>query len=215
MSKARIWIIEALGGKCVICGESDTAVLHVDHKYGQGYLENEYFQDKEEMFRFYVSNWHAEKDYLQILCMNCNLKKRRANDETSARPKLKELEKFFLVENVDIFKLSKEQLDELEKKQEVKEKEREEFLKINPQFVPIYKRIQRLIDNSSEFIHDYEFNLFNTVDALNWLPKQYSDILEHKVKQFPGLQSDVMLRKDPKIRKVHPEDWRASALNED
>lgn len=66
----RIEFIEALGGKCVHCGESDPIVLNFDHKFNDGNKDRAmgvknaiYTISKEGINRF------------QLLCCNCNWRK--------------------------------------------------------------------------------------------------------------------------------------------
>ena len=120
-------IVAALGGKCVICGEIDKNVLHIDHKYGQGYLEKEWFPSKDEMLFWYYQHSQYEYPYLQVLCMNCNIKKMRENEETRGRPALQVFEQFhFMVdEKITTF-------EEKNKYFNRKEKEKKDFLEKYP-----------------------------------------------------------------------------------
>lgn len=87
-SDARKELLEKMGGKCVKCGQSDMRILHIDHIHGQGYLENEYFVEKEKMYAFYIKYFDDESSFLQILCVNCNLAKRMDKKEGRGRPNL-------------------------------------------------------------------------------------------------------------------------------
>jgi len=194
-------VVERLGGKCVVCDEIDIHVLHVDHKYGQGYLEKEYFESNDDMFKYYIMNWREESKYIQVLCMNCNLKKRIENKETAGRPKLKELESYLLHETYDPKKLT---LDEYKKKQEyltLQEKQLEVFLKDNPQFVPIHKRMIRIYERIDDFLYRYSNKLLSLYEGLNWLPTPYNKILKSKIKLHSGLYSDVSDYEQRKIPK--------------
>lgn len=81
-------LLQKLGGKCNKCGQSDMRLLHIDHIQGQGYLEKEYFIEKEKMYEFYLKYFKEELSYLQILCVSCNIAKRMDNKEGRGRPNL-------------------------------------------------------------------------------------------------------------------------------
>lgn len=87
----RLNLIQRLGGKCVECGETNTQVLQIDHKLGQGYIEKQYFKNREEMFKQYLREYDRESKYIQVLCFNCNIKKRNKNKERKDRPGLFDL----------------------------------------------------------------------------------------------------------------------------
>lgn len=121
----RLELLQKLGMKCVICGESDTRIIHIDHKLGQGYLEKEYFEKKEDMLQFYLDNFKTESKYLQPLCFNCNTKKRIENKEQRGRPSLTEYFKIVM---------------DMNPTHEERTKIIYEFLHSNPQFIPINDR---------------------------------------------------------------------------
>jgi hypothetical protein len=81
-------LLEKMGGKCIKCGQSDMRLLHVDHIQGQGYLEKEYFADKEKMYWFYLKYFSDESTFLQILCVNCNLARKMDKKEGHGKPNL-------------------------------------------------------------------------------------------------------------------------------
>lgn len=87
-SGSRSELLDRLGGKCAKCGNNDSRILHIDHIHGQGYLEKEYFIDKENMYLFYLKYFDEESKFLQVLCVNCNLTKRMDNKEGRGRPNL-------------------------------------------------------------------------------------------------------------------------------
>ena len=90
----RLEILLRLGGHCVICHETDPNVLHVDHIMGNGYLEKIYFKEmKMDMYYTYLKDFEFEKKYLQVMCINCNYKKRIKNKETKNRITLAEINK--------------------------------------------------------------------------------------------------------------------------
>jgi len=83
-------ILEKLGNRCR-CGETNTEVLQLDHKLGQGYLEKQFFKSRQEMFEQYLKEFEYESKYLQILCFNCNVKKRNRLQETKKRPGINDI----------------------------------------------------------------------------------------------------------------------------
>jgi len=116
----RLELLQKLGGKCTICGETDTRILHVDHKLGHWYLEKQYFKDKESMLSYYHKHFEEESKYLQPLCFNCNTKKRIENKETAGRKSLEEYIKL-------LFTMNEQTISKMD-----------EFLHENPQFIPIH-----------------------------------------------------------------------------
>ena len=61
-------ILEKLGNRCR-CGETNTEVLQLDHKLGQGYLEKQFFKSRQEMFEQYLKEFEYESKYLQIFLL--------------------------------------------------------------------------------------------------------------------------------------------------
>ena len=61
-----------LGGKCKHCGEKDTRVLQIDHVYGDGAQERREGLSRTQLYR----NIEKETKRYQLLCANCNWKKR-------------------------------------------------------------------------------------------------------------------------------------------
>lgn len=73
----RMKAIEYLGGKCVNCGESDWRCLQFDHINGGGNREK-ITGKYSEVFRDILS---GKRPDIQLLCANCNWKKRYENKE--------------------------------------------------------------------------------------------------------------------------------------
>lgn len=83
--KLRTTIINLLGGKCVKCGESDWRCLQIDHIHGGGNKERKkkFLKDYGNYLRYVLRQVKAgSKDY-QLLCANCNWKKKYDNNENS------------------------------------------------------------------------------------------------------------------------------------
>jgi hypothetical protein len=71
-------VVAQLGGKCVCCGYTGTA-LQVDHINDDGYVERK--QDGQNFQRkMYLRVLAGDPGY-QLLCANCNWEKRFARDE--------------------------------------------------------------------------------------------------------------------------------------
>lgn len=75
-------LLNAAGGKCAVCGFSDTRALHIDHVQNDGATEEKRFRLNSVKYQRYVMGaLHLGK--YQILCANCNhikeWEKRRAN----------------------------------------------------------------------------------------------------------------------------------------
>lgn len=65
----RAAVIEALGGKCVCCGEDEGIFLAVDHILGGGGVHREEFRSKRHAYWLDVMENLNE---FRILCHNCN-----------------------------------------------------------------------------------------------------------------------------------------------
>jgi hypothetical protein len=68
----------ALGGKCVVCGFSDSRALQIDHINGGGSGENKQFRSRAEQYRHIIN---GNTDGLQILCAKHNWIKRHERKE--------------------------------------------------------------------------------------------------------------------------------------
>lgn len=71
----RIIVLEAYGGKCVCCGESERKFLAIDHKYGNGSQHRFSVggNKKSPIIRWLIKNNFPPE--FQILCHNCNMAK--------------------------------------------------------------------------------------------------------------------------------------------
>lgn len=72
--KKRMKVFELLGGKCVQCGETDWRCLQIDHINGGGCKHHKLKQTWGVMID--VINDPDRKSKYQLLCANCNWKKR-------------------------------------------------------------------------------------------------------------------------------------------
>ncbi len=75
--KYRAEMIEAYGGQCVCCGESEPAFLTVDHIHNDGAEHRKRKRGAGSGFSLAIElkkqGW--PKDRYQLLCMNCNMAK--------------------------------------------------------------------------------------------------------------------------------------------
>lgn len=73
--KLRLEIINAYGGQCACCGETNPLFLSVDHTDNDGNIERKDKKySKSNFYRFLKRN-NYPKDKYQLLCFNCNLSK--------------------------------------------------------------------------------------------------------------------------------------------
>jgi hypothetical protein len=76
-AKRRLDLINAYGGKCACCGETESEFLILDHIDGGGN------KHRKEIGRTSMGRWarkHNYPDTLQLLCANCNLSKELGNE---------------------------------------------------------------------------------------------------------------------------------------
>ena len=69
----KLIVHQKYGGKCVHCGENDLAVLTIDHINDDGNTEKH--RDSSRKFYYELRTQPLRED-LQILCFNCNWRKR-------------------------------------------------------------------------------------------------------------------------------------------
>ena len=83
--RRRLRVITKLGGKCRICGIKDPLCLQIDHIRGDGWYERRILKFDMRKTMRWVLNSPLEKvnRRYQLLCANCNFKKRYTNLEAS------------------------------------------------------------------------------------------------------------------------------------
>lgn len=75
-------ILIVLGDRCSQCGESDRRCLQIDHIGGGGCRERKQFGGNQGRFyKFVLERIKAGSEDYQLLCANCNWKKRYENGE--------------------------------------------------------------------------------------------------------------------------------------
>lgn len=68
--------MEAYGGKCICCGESEITFLTIDHIDGAGAAERREFDiGAGHAFYYWLKKKGYPKDNYQVLCFNCNCAK--------------------------------------------------------------------------------------------------------------------------------------------
>lgn len=72
--KARLYFI--LKPICVSCEITDLDVLNFDHINNDGYQDKKKFGSNTMMYRYYADHLKEAKLKLQVLCANCNHKKK-------------------------------------------------------------------------------------------------------------------------------------------
>lgn len=77
--KLRLKTFEKLGGKCVVCGESDWRCLQIDHVNGGGHTELKEI-GRVAIYLKILKNRCKNGEY-QLLCANCNWRKRYDRNE--------------------------------------------------------------------------------------------------------------------------------------
>ncbi len=76
--------LQALGGECVNCHIDDVRCLQFDHINGDGYKDVSYKVPLTKYIWIRDNSEEAKKKY-QILCANCNWKKRYDNNEVGRK----------------------------------------------------------------------------------------------------------------------------------
>lgn len=85
MAKKRRDAVERLGNKCCWCGESDYLVLTIDHINGDGHVERKSISNKKMLDIIIYSPLEIVKTRYQILCWNCQYRKKIKNKEIGSR----------------------------------------------------------------------------------------------------------------------------------
>ena len=124
-------LIERLGNKCSVCSQEDIERLDVGFSNKQEYLEEQYFENKEEMYVWFVLHFKEESEHLTSICNECKSK----TTENTEIP-LSKLEEFY-------FTPKEMDAQEIMRWMDEKAEELLAFLRENKQFVPIEKRLEK------------------------------------------------------------------------
>ena len=71
MARRKKSAIDAYGGKCACCGESEIAFLVIDHAHGRG----DEHRRQERISGSSIYHWFKKHNYpegFRVLCQNCN-----------------------------------------------------------------------------------------------------------------------------------------------
>lgn len=70
--RVKAQMVEAYGGKCEGCGETDIAVLGIDHKNGDGAEARRKGETRGRNLYAQLRKLQWPKDRFRLLCLNCN-----------------------------------------------------------------------------------------------------------------------------------------------
>ena len=180
-------LVERLGNKCNVCNQEDVERLEIDFINGQEYLEEEYFQNKEEMYVWFVLHFKEESEYIQVICRDCKSKK--PEKKSFALSKLEEF--YFTPKAMD----AQEIMTWMDKKAE----EILAFLRENKQFIPIERRLERHYGDLRDKFTEIDRNIALIEYEKKWLPKRFADVIEQDLNDNPEIKKLVLKHNRPKI----------------
>ena len=180
-------LIERLGNKCSVCSQEDIEKLDVGFANKQEYLEDQYFENKEEMYVWFVLHFKEESEYLTSICNQCKSK----TTENTEIPLSKLEEFYFTPKDMD----AQEIMRWMDKKAE----ELLAFLRENKQFVPIEKRLEKHYGDLRDKFTEIDRNIALIEHEKKWLPKRYADVIEQDLDENPEIKKLVERHNRPKI----------------
>ena len=180
-------LIERLGNKCQACGLEDIERLDIDFINNQGYLEDQYFENEEEMCVWFVLHFKEESEYLGAICKNCKSSKIEENSIP-----LSKLEEFYFTPTAMD---SQEIMTWMDKKAE----ELLTFLRNHKQFVPIERRLERHYGDLRDKFTEIDRNIALIEYEKKWLPKRFADVIEQDLNDNPEIKNLVSKHYRPKI----------------
>ena len=180
-------LVERLGNQCRVCNQKDIKKLDIGFINGQEYLEEQYFESKDEMYVWLVLHFKEESEYLQSICVDC--KSKEAEDKSIPLSRLEEF--YFTPRAMD----SQEVMRWMDKKAE----ELLAFLKKNKQFVPIERRLERHYGDLRDKFTEIDRNIALIEHEKKWLPKRFADVIEQDLDQNPEIKRLVEKHNRPKI----------------
>jgi len=180
-------LIERLDNKCRFCNQENVEKLDVDFIYEQEYLEEQYFQNKDEMYVWFVLHFKEESEYLQSICIDCKLKK--TEDKSIPLSKLEE------------FHFTPKAMDTQEIMSWMNKKAAEllVFLRENRQFIPIERRLEKHYGDLRDKFTEIDRNIALIEHEKKWLPKRYAGVIEQDLNENPEIKSLVEKHYRPKI----------------
>ena len=180
-------LIERLGNKCSVCSQEDIERLDVGFVNKQEYLEEQYFENKEEMYVWFVLHFKEESEYLIAVCNKCKSK----TTENTEIP-LSKLEEFY-------FTPKEMDAQEIMRWMDRKAEELLTFLRENKQFVPIEKRLEKHYGDLRDKFTEIDRNIALIEHEKKWLPKRYADVIEQDLNENPEIKKLVEKHNRPKI----------------
>ena len=180
-------LVEILGNQCKVCNQSDIERLGVDFINGQEYLEDQYFENKNEMYVWFVLHFKEESKYLQSICIDCKSKKKE--DESIPLSKLYE------------FYFTSKAMNAQEIMRWVDEKSEEllDLLRKNKQFIPIERRLEKHYGDLRDKFTEIDRNAALIEYEKKWLPKRFADVIEQDLNKNPEIKSLVSKHHRTKI----------------
>jgi hypothetical protein len=79
--RSKIYVLKMYGGECALCNTDEMAVLSIDHINNDGYKDRKLSHSQYEILKRNLQNGQ-KRDDLQVLCMNCQFRKRIYGDNT-------------------------------------------------------------------------------------------------------------------------------------
>ena len=180
-------LIGRLGNQCNVCNQNDIERLDVDFINGQEYLEDQYFENKDEMYVWFVLHFKEESEYLQSICIDCKSKKK----EDDSVPLSKLYEFYFTPKAMDA--------QEIMKWMNEKAEELLDLLRKNKQFIPIERRLEKHYGDLRDKFAEIDRNAALIEYEKKWLPKRFADVIEQDLNENPEIKSLVSKHQRPKI----------------
>ena len=180
-------LLERLGNQCNVCNQSNVERLEIDFINGQEYLENEYFENKDEMYVWFVLHFSEESKYLQSICIDCKSKK--IEDTSIPLSKLNEF--YFTPKDMDS--------QEITIWMNQKAQELLDLLRKNKQFIPIERRLEKHYGDLRDKFMEIDRNIALIEYEKKWLPKKFADVIEDDLNKNPEIKRLVSQHYRPKI----------------
>ena len=180
-------LVERLGNQCKVCNQNDIERLDVDFINGQEYLEDQYFENKDEMYVWFVLHFKEESEYVQSICIDCKSKKK----EDKSIP-LSKLYKFYFtpkaMDTQEVVRWMNEKAEELL-----------DLLRKNKQFIPIERRLEKHYGDLRDKFTEIDRNAALIEYEKKWLPKRFADVIKQDLNENPEIKSLVLKHHRPKI----------------